>query len=158
MSQQAGWGNCAEIFSKLFFYSFSSIFYCKNYGFQNYSSRSVSPKIHVGDEQDSKFPWTCLKWHANFQLTFQNSNLGSSPFNKTKKGNKLKWWTTQILPRLSLYSRPSVESFHFRSKALLKYQSQWKRPISYFLTINTAIYSGTGKTVQFKMRTCGQIQ
>ena len=79
-----------------------------------FPSNSVSPKIHVGDERDSKFPWACLKWHANFQLTFQNSNLGSSPFNKTKKGNKLKWWTTQILPRLLLYSRPSVESFHFQ--------------------------------------------
>ena len=37
-----------------------------------FPSNSVSPKIHVGDEQESKLPWACLKWHANFQLTFQN--------------------------------------------------------------------------------------
>ena len=45
-----------------------------------FPSNSVSPKIHVGDEQESKFPLACLKWHTNFQITFQNSNLGSSPF------------------------------------------------------------------------------
>lgn len=27
-----------------------------------FPSNSVSPKIHVGDEQESKFPWACLKW------------------------------------------------------------------------------------------------